>query len=196
MPTASHPTIQSHLATIAELMAQPALYRAALLTDLAAQDAIRTDHELNPRTEHIERVIAASSRRLAVLDLIDSFDGRAVIHRSHDAGDAYCKEHAAALVKLLRDDLATRSSGKDRLLAGLGKRAATVLERLFGPSLTADETLALETERERLQGAADIARASVEHAAQMIRFFELEPDRPSFNTALSRVREINFATPA
>ena len=193
----SHPpTIENHLAELAERMARPAIYHAALIADLAAQVARSADHKNCPRLDNLERVIAATTRRLAVLDLIQDHDGQTIAHRASDAGDGYCREHSAELVKLLTAELAARSKDQAAHLAGVSKSALAALASWFRPGSTPTDLEQSEQLQEQAKRAADDARAVVLLATQAIRGFEITPDRTNLMAAHARVTEVSFTAPA
>jgi hypothetical protein len=168
---------------------------AALETMIFAGEKAVADFQQSPSVKTIAPTIAEKLQLSATREILTDFTAIHPDNRRKVLADDCCRDNAEEFLKALEIELAPRAKGRDSFRTRLGKEAASLIEKLFGPALTEDDRLGLEQQREAKQVEGEYRDSQLGHAVNRIGHFRAFPTEETYSAAALAVAQVDFSQP-
>ena len=123
-----------------------------------------------------------------ITEKVEEYSFITLANRWATVSNNHLVENVESSCKALRAELKAKCKSKPILFASIGKRAAKFTVGMFDGQNDKDQ---LEAAREAAEDEAAEIESSIAKAVAQIRFFEVQPDEPSFTSALAAIGNVD-----
>ena len=189
-PTKTVAQILRHIEIIAAAKAQPAIFRAALVSAMNTRRATVGNYLQAYDPAKVGALATLGAEAAAIESAIAIFDAIPCDNRGRQAADQHCRESVETIAGLLLELLSSLTANEPAKRAELAKEFARLSGELLRADIHPDELYKLENDAAQVRIAADNLTLSIAGARNAIIRYKNVGDCQSFEDAHRAVQAV------